>query len=148
MTWWLPHSDIPGSKLARSSPGLFAACHVLHRRLPPRHPPRALTYFNLHLAQNHPHKKERQPNKRRQGENLKVLDGIASVSHVFFGFQRTRPDSKKPGPWQLNNGVSLMIDRPGSSENLGPSPHTTTTRTGSGGGDSNRARSRVSVERR
>ena len=27
-----PHSDIPGSKLACSSPRLNAACHVLHRR--------------------------------------------------------------------------------------------------------------------
>ena len=38
----LPHSDIPGSKPARGSPGLFAACHVLHRLLAPRHPPDAL----------------------------------------------------------------------------------------------------------
>ena len=37
-----PHSDIRGSKLTRSSPRLFAACHVLHRLLAPRHPPNAL----------------------------------------------------------------------------------------------------------
>ena len=37
-----PHSDISGSKSARDSPKLFAACHVLHRLLAPRHPPRAL----------------------------------------------------------------------------------------------------------
>ena len=37
-----PHSDISGSKLARSSPKHFAACHVLHRLLAPRHPPHAL----------------------------------------------------------------------------------------------------------
>ena len=41
-----PHSDIPGSMLACSSPRLIAACHVLHRRLVPRHPPCAL----LHLT--------------------------------------------------------------------------------------------------
>ncbi len=34
-----PHSDIPGSTLACSSPRLIAACHVLHRRHVPRHPP-------------------------------------------------------------------------------------------------------------
>ena len=39
----LPHSEIPGSTIARISPGLFAACHVLHRLLAPRHPPNALT---------------------------------------------------------------------------------------------------------
>jgi hypothetical protein len=38
-----PHSDIPGSTLACSSPRLFAACHVLLRRLVPRHPPCALS---------------------------------------------------------------------------------------------------------
>ena len=38
----LPHSDIPGSKGARASPGLIAACHVLRRLLVPRHPPDAL----------------------------------------------------------------------------------------------------------
>ena len=38
----LPHSDMRGSTLARSSPRLIAACHVLHRLLPPRHPPDAL----------------------------------------------------------------------------------------------------------
>lgn len=37
-----PHSDIHGSKLALSSPWLFAECHVLHRLLTPRHPPDAL----------------------------------------------------------------------------------------------------------
>ena len=39
----LPHSDTPGSKAACASPGLFAACRVLHRLPPPRHPPRART---------------------------------------------------------------------------------------------------------
>ena len=38
----LPHSDIRGSTLARSSPRLIAACHVLPRLLAPRHPPDAL----------------------------------------------------------------------------------------------------------
>ena len=37
-----PHSDIRGSTFARNSPRLFAACHVLHRRSVPRHPPGAL----------------------------------------------------------------------------------------------------------
>ena len=37
-----PHSDISGSMLICSSPKLFAACHVLHRLLMPRHSPCAL----------------------------------------------------------------------------------------------------------
>ncbi len=43
----LPHSDILGSKPARGSPRLFAACHVLRRLLVPRHPPNALLSFNF-----------------------------------------------------------------------------------------------------
>ena len=37
-----PHSDIHGSGLVCSSPWLFAAYHVLRRRLVPRHSPYAL----------------------------------------------------------------------------------------------------------
>ena len=37
-----PHSEICGSTIARISPQLIAACHVLHRLLAPRHPPNAL----------------------------------------------------------------------------------------------------------
>jgi hypothetical protein len=39
----LPHSEIPGSKLVCSSPGLIAAYRVLHRLLAPRHSPYALS---------------------------------------------------------------------------------------------------------
>ncbi len=35
----LPHSEISGSLLARSSPKLIAACHVLLRLSTPKHPP-------------------------------------------------------------------------------------------------------------
>jgi hypothetical protein len=38
-----PDSEIPGSKLAGSSPGHFAANRVLHRLSLPRHPPHALS---------------------------------------------------------------------------------------------------------
>ena len=49
----LPHSEILGSKPARGSPRLVAACHVLHRLLAPRHPPDALAF--LHPRQPPPH---------------------------------------------------------------------------------------------
>ena len=42
----LPHSEIVGSKLIRSSPTLIAAYHVLHRLLMPRHSPYALIILN------------------------------------------------------------------------------------------------------
>ena len=43
----LPHSDIFGSKLVCSSPKLFAACHVLHRLLAPRHSPYTLSSLTI-----------------------------------------------------------------------------------------------------
>ena len=52
----MPHSDIHGSTPARGSPWLFAACHVLHRLLVPRHPPNALLSLEIatHLSTCHP----------------------------------------------------------------------------------------------
>src|SRR5581483_5512944 len=47
-----PHSDIPGSKLTCSYPRLIAACHVLHRHLPPRHPPCALSSLTIKFTQH------------------------------------------------------------------------------------------------
>ena len=41
----LSHSEIPGSKVICTYPGLIAAYHVLHRLREPRHPPDALTFF-------------------------------------------------------------------------------------------------------
>ena len=61
-----PHSDIHGSTPARGSPWLFAACHVLHRLLVPRHPPNALIALNtgaladIHaMHRNQPHTQKR-----------------------------------------------------------------------------------------
>ena len=47
MSGGFPHSEIPGSKLILSSPGLIAEYHVLHRLLLPRHPPNALLALDL-----------------------------------------------------------------------------------------------------
>ena len=56
-----PHSDIRGSLDMCSSPRLFAACHVFHRLLVPRHPPCALIcftstkYFSYSALPSFPH---------------------------------------------------------------------------------------------
>src|SRR6266576_4263630 len=63
----LPHSEIPGSPIARISPGLFAACHVLHRLSVPRHPPDALS---LRLSATPSGKK---PLSTRHGNSTKIL---------------------------------------------------------------------------
>ena len=45
-----PHSEISGSKPVCGSPKLFAAYHVLHRLLAPRHPPYALSSLTFTLT--------------------------------------------------------------------------------------------------
>ena len=45
-----PHSDISGSMDICSSPKLFAAYHVFHRLLVPRHPPYALSSITNSLS--------------------------------------------------------------------------------------------------
>ncbi len=45
-----PHSDIRGSTIARISPRLIAACHVLHRLLAPRHPLNALLILTISVT--------------------------------------------------------------------------------------------------
>ena len=44
-----PHSDISGSSDICSSPKLFAAYHVFHRLLVPRHPPCALSSITISI---------------------------------------------------------------------------------------------------
>ena len=46
-----PHSDISGSQDICSSPKLFAAYHVFHRLLVPRHPPCALLRLTWQIAE-------------------------------------------------------------------------------------------------
>ena len=48
----MPHSDILGSKPVCGSPELFAAYHVLHRHLAPRHSPYALSSLTIDMRTN------------------------------------------------------------------------------------------------
>ena len=49
----MPHSEIPGSKPVCGSPELFAAYHVLHRHLAPRHSPYALSSLTINLENSY-----------------------------------------------------------------------------------------------
>jgi hypothetical protein len=75
----LPHSEIPGSTIARISPGLFAACHVLHRLLAPRHPPNALT-STLDCKTRRPQGQAPRTNVSRM-KTLSSLKRLSAVSH-------------------------------------------------------------------
>jgi hypothetical protein len=66
-----PHSDISGSTPACDSPELFAANHVLHRLLTPRHPSCALSSLTTNLLWPTPNPKEGSPVVPR-----KLVDGL------------------------------------------------------------------------
>jgi hypothetical protein len=70
----LPHSDIHGSTPARGSPWLFAACHVLHRLLVPRHPPNALLILDIPVwtVRFKPHHAQK-PSSGYEGWSLEIL---------------------------------------------------------------------------
>ena len=90
-----PHSEIPGSKPVRGSPGLIAAYHVLHRLSAPRHPPNALKTLDRSHRQRAP-----------SGRGFPVLASFRSR-------KRTRPsrfDSAVYGSdlgQEAGNGVGL-----------------------------------------
>ncbi len=94
----LPHSEILGSKPARGSPRLFAACHVLHRLLAPRHPPDALAF--LGPPQRQPH-----PCTRR-------------------GLRPQRMASLRSTPGRTNSSNNLLYKRPSRPQNGRQSQHT------------------------
>jgi hypothetical protein len=65
----LPHSETPGSPIARISPGLFAACCVLHRLSVPRHPPDALLVLLSPRPAANPRPKPAAPRARLSHED-------------------------------------------------------------------------------
>ena len=78
--WGFPHSEIPGSKPACGSPRLIAACHVLHRHLPPRHPPCALSSLTIKFTQHsRPCGRSRLANLMRR---LLIANGFCGSVHT------------------------------------------------------------------
>src|SRR5579885_469103 len=98
----LPHSEIPGSPIARISPGLFAACHVLHRLSVPRHPPDAL------LLRSTPHPSP--PDARLLPKTLRQT--------------RAQPTRRAPGPPPRSRHVSPLhpINQPPETASHRPRP--------------------------
>ena len=90
-----PHSDIRGSRCICHSPRLFAACHVFHRLLVPRHPPCALTACPasaIHLAIN------KWPLKSLLNSFLRKekTSSFDVFSYLILCIQFSRCDTNKP----------------------------------------------------
>ena len=74
----MPHSEIPGSPIARISPGLFAACRVLRRLSVPRHPPNALT-LRLIRSKTPPRTTAKPLRARRRAAHATATPGAAKA---------------------------------------------------------------------
>jgi hypothetical protein len=84
-----PHSEIPGSKLICSSPGLIAAYRVLHRLLAPRHSPYALSSLTTSLNSSQ--------NQAAQSTTC-VAFPVAPDPDKSFLFFTASTDMSTPGP--------------------------------------------------
>lgn len=88
----LPHSEIYGSKVIRTSPQLIAAYHVLHRLCMPRHPPNALKTldrshcqysFTVYLVQNKQKYQQKRPASRD------IPSGAVKLPIISKGFEHS-----------------------------------------------------------
>ena len=93
----LPHSEILGSKPARGSPRLVAACHVLHRLLAPRHPPNALVSLTIqppirpHAVPNRATNISRQNSKPYAYLNKLHFHSQIHLSKINLGENKSQP---------------------------------------------------------
>ncbi len=79
----MPHSDIHGSTPARGSPWLFAACHVLHRLLVPRHPPNALLMLEKFFVRAARHNSLARKNTAHRQQNGRPLPTSVSSGNAL-----------------------------------------------------------------
>jgi hypothetical protein len=92
-----PHSEITGSKGARASPVLIAACHVLHRLSMPRHPLEALMRLIV-LSKTH---------ARVISTSTQARHDLSSKAHKSFGICQTMMSSQvQPG----QHGVRVRLN--------------------------------------
>jgi hypothetical protein len=110
-----PHSDICGSTIARISPQLFAACHVLHRLLAPRHPPNALLFLHQPISsartqdQTAPHATNP---KTRPAQTHTLNPSTNQPFHLYLSKEQST-DAKAPvGPvFRKNSRAAQGIER-------------------------------------
>ena len=84
-----PIRTSPDQSLLSSSPTLIAANHVLHRLLPPRHPPSALSSLTINRAGRLIHWLERHLAVLSRQSRLTFLQARRSQLGKIFSYQRS-----------------------------------------------------------
>ena len=83
----LSHSEIPGSEVICTYPGLIAAYHVLHRLHEPRHPPCALYYFRFPAKRPDAHtfsSSSHRPSDMQEGVSCYYSLACVNMSKISF----------------------------------------------------------------
>ena len=101
----LPHSEILGSKLVRSSPRLIAAYHVLLRLSAPRHPPNAL----MALDRSHEQCSPFPSGDEKSGPPLGAAHGIAPAGPSNALLEKTSLLRPCPASVRSGNGAGSAI---------------------------------------
>ena len=91
-----PHSEICGSKGARTSPQLIAACHVLLRLSTPRHPSEALMRLIV-LSKTHARRGSRR-SRSRPAPDVNAPPGLCySIARRCLSIRSALEALEKPG---------------------------------------------------
>src|SRR5258708_2646288 len=119
-----PHSEIPGSKLICSSPGLIAAYRVLHRLLVPRHSPYTLSSLTIRNSTNVENLELRSKNlelrPRREpyahcvcvvGKNYRLQNIQLSKNYLSATHRRATSNVKRGGEYRARTGDLLVANQ-------------------------------------
>ena len=105
-----PDSEICGSKGARPSPQLIAACYVLHRLCVPRHPPDALALtLDRSAIRSMPRKKASVRTTPYTAFNLEMVFMRSVLSVVLRSYRLCKPAQSR-----LHNVNAWLSDEPKS----------------------------------
>ena len=114
----LPHSETPGSPIARISPGLFAACRVLHRLSVPRHPPDALLWARSQARQTAPQRGR----PSRVTPHRAVRPGSGTPPRTGASPRPRHPARQTGRPGGGRSHEDTSPDRPATGSRLCPRP--------------------------
>src|SRR5262249_3162867 len=90
-----PHSDIPGSKVVCTSPGLIAAYRVLHRLLAPRHSPYALSSLTIRNSNSRNRTRHQEPGTSRNYVRSMHTACVWSEKLPFAGYSVVKEPTNK-----------------------------------------------------
>ena len=118
-----PHSEIRGSTIARISPQLIAACHVLHRLLAPRHPPNALHSLIIPppARRTNTHRQPSEKSQSRKGDLRVQSDKRSRTETLAASMVSTNPISRQAGLKPLKHQTSSHVNE--HQEPLGRDAH-------------------------